>query len=279
MEPLARIWPAGSRREPQSDRLERPGAGERPLLRELRQLLPTWIGCLLLYTPLLLFWHSEHGRGYALMGYFVGCLILVGRSFGRDVSTPPAIAGAPTLASARPALLARLLPLACMLCASWLVFTFVCVLFNNPDHFGTLSGLADDGVWWRAFIFQTPRDFTAPILALMAIVPALCVTPYLVLLTRKPLAAIVLTAWLVGSMKILGATVVVLRYGWDADAQGRLCMPWTRPNLLVWLFWGFTATLSIACFILGRQRYLRGQGTSDGGTATQTHDATVGART
>ena len=76
-------------------------------------------------------------------------------------------------------------------------------------------------------------------------------------MTRKTFAAVVFGAALVGSMKLLGALVVVLIYGWDADEQGRLGMPWNDPDLLVWLFLSFTTALSLACYLAGRRKFFR----------------------
>ena len=148
-----------------------------------------------------------------------------------------------------------MLSLSVVLLAAFAVFSVVCLLLNNPHDFGTPKAEEDQGIWWCAFVFDTPHDFVAPMLALMTLVPSLCIVPYLVLVTRKPFAAVVFAALLVGCMKLLGATVVVLIYGWDADAQGRTKMPWNYPDLLVWLFWGFSAALSLTFWFFGMRRF------------------------
>jgi hypothetical protein len=56
-------------------------------------------------------------------------------------------------------------------------------------------------------------------------------------------------------MKLLGCVVVVLVYGWDASERGYTTMPWTRPNLLVWLFWLNTGVLCLVCYYLGVGRF------------------------
>jgi hypothetical protein len=48
---------------------------------------------------------------------------------------------------------------------------------------------------------------------------------------------------------------VVLVYGWNAAEQGRTTMPWNHPDLLVWLFWGFTLALSLVFYNLGAKRF------------------------
>jgi hypothetical protein len=34
-------------------------------------------------------------------------------------------------------------------------------------------------------------------------------------------------------------------------------MPWTHPNLLVWLFWLNTGVLSLWLYLLGKRRYMQ----------------------
>jgi hypothetical protein len=218
-------------------------------------LLPAWAVCIVLPMPLLILEHSPLGRGYALMLFFVGAMVVVAYSFRREVleGKTPAI----ELAQVRRLWRTRISALVTALAFALLAFTMVSILVNNPYNYGTMQGLQDQGIWWRAFVFETPRDFAAPLLALMAVGAAICIVPYFVLATRKPIAAVVFSAALVGCMKLLGALVVVSIYGWDSDEQGRLGMPWNNPDLLVWLFWGFSATLSITCYVLGRRRFVR----------------------
>jgi hypothetical protein len=94
-------------------------------------------------------------------------------------------------------------------------------------------------------------DLVFVLLALSALVPSCCVVPYLTLVTRKPFAAVGFAVFLVGGMKLLGCAVVVLIRGWDAGEHGHLTMPWTRPNLLVWLFWLNSGVLSLGCYCSG----------------------------
>jgi len=58
-------------------------------------------------------------------------------------------------------------------------------------------------------------------------------------------------------MKILGCVVVVLVYGWHADAHGYTVMRWTDPNLLMLLFWLNSSVLSLSCYVLGRRQFIR----------------------
>lgn len=101
------------------------------------------------------------------------------------------------------------------------------------------------------------RDFIAVFLAFTILVPSLCVVPFFTLATGKPVAAVVFALFSVAAMKLLGCVVVVLIYGWNADRYGYTDMPWAHPNLLVWLFWGFTGVLSLSCYLLGARAFER----------------------
>src|SRR5262249_6789010 len=59
------------------------------------------------------------------------------------------------------------------------------------------------------------QDFVTPFIAFQAIIPSFCIVPYVTLLTRKPGAAVILSAFLVGCMKMVAGIVVNLRYGWN----------------------------------------------------------------
>ena len=64
--------------------------------------------------------------------------------------------------------------------------------------------------------------------------------------------------FIVFCMKLLGGIVVVLVYGWHASEHGvprYTDMPWTHPNLMVWLFWLNTGVLSLSLYRLGARRF------------------------
>ena len=205
------------------------------LRSELRELLPAWWLCPDLPVPMILFWHSVEGRSKALMAFFLGCVALAAFSF-----RPGAI---------HRAWRTKISALAVALLAAFAVFSALVLAFNNP------TDTEEQAIWWRSSWFEKPRDLIAPMLALMALVPSLTVVPYLTLSTRRPFAAVVFSLLLVGCMKFLGAIVVVLVYGWDAAEKGHTTMPWNRPDLLVWLFWGNCAVLSATCYVLAARRF------------------------
>jgi hypothetical protein len=98
------------------------------------------------------------------------------------------------------------------------------------------------------------RDWVHPAQALACLVPALGVSPYLTMTTRRPLVAVVFTLALVGATKLLAGVVTCLVYGWDAPQQGRTTMPWEDPDFLLWVFWAANLVLAAAGFALGVRR-------------------------
>jgi hypothetical protein len=122
----------------------------------------------------------------------------------------------------------KMLAVAAALVASAIVFSLVWL------------GLADS------------RDFVTPFIAFQTIIPAFCIVPYVTMLTRKPAAAVVLSAFLVGCMKMIAGITVNLRYGWN---YGHHDLPWTEPNLMLSAFWVATALLSALFLFLGANQY------------------------
>jgi hypothetical protein len=193
------------------------------LNHELRYLAPAWLGSVLLPWPALLLWRSADGVALALGLFFVGSASLVAYSFRRDANaTREGESGDPGRTWRK-----RMVAVTAALLGAWAAFSTVHLALN-------------DG-----------HDFVSVLLALSALIPCWCITPYLTLVTRKPVAAVVFTVFLVGCMKLLGCVVVVLVHGWHASERGHMTMPWTHPNLLVWLFWVSTGVLSLCCSCLG----------------------------
>lgn len=222
-----------------------------------RDVIGPLVICVALPAPLLLFWHSPVGRGYALMLFFVGCMSLVSQliwhELRRATDNPTSISSD----EARRRLRGILSIAVAALAVAWLAFTLECILINNPHNFGTAAGAADQGIWWRAVVFESPRDFAAPILAALSIAASICIVPYMTMLTRSRFAAVVFSGTLVACMKFAGAIVVVAKYGWYANEEGHMTLPWHKPDLLVWLFLGFSSLLSIACYALGNRCFVQ----------------------
>jgi hypothetical protein len=100
-------------------------------------------------------------------------------------------------------------------------------------------------------------ELVVPVLAVLAVAPALCCVPYLTLSTGHPFAAVVLLTFLLAAIKMAGCVVVRAVYGPTALADGRMSLPWEDPNLLVWLCLGGAAVCSAVLYPLGRREYLR----------------------
>jgi hypothetical protein len=199
--------------------------------RELRYLLPAWIICALLPLPFIVSGHLAAGRSYALMCYSLGCAILVAYSFRRDIRPSHS-------SSVAQAWRDRILPLSLALSAMFTVFSIFSLTINGS------------------------HDFVAPMLAFMVLVPALGIVPYMVLVTRNPLAGIVFSILIVGSLKTpIGAMIVHTffpsHFQQATDTDGRLIMPtpWIHPNMLVWFLYASVAMLSFLFYFLGKRQF------------------------
>jgi hypothetical protein len=194
--------------------------------------VPAWIVWLLVPLPAAVFWRSSEGRSAALGCFFVACVGLVAYSFSKEVARSSEAKPFANCSDPRLRWHAKILALGLALFAAFVVFSVLCLTVNDA------------------------HDFDVPVVAFLILIPSLCTVPYLTLLTRKPFAAAVFAVALVGCMKFLGGIVVVLVYGWDASRHGHTQMPWTDPNLLVWVFYAATGLYSALAYALGYQRFL-----------------------
>jgi hypothetical protein len=196
---------------------------------ELREMLPTWAVVVLLPVPIATFWQDGSGRGFAYTYLFLGCAILTAERFGR---TPAA--GQTNLPAGEGPRLWRVKVMALGLAMAGAVCVFTAF------------------VW--AMIGQV--DATVPVLATVAAVPALCCVPFLAIASARPYAAVLLTVFAIGSIKLAGCVVVRLVYGPDALAGGHMNLPLEQPNFLVWFCLAGIAALSAVFYPLGRQAFL-----------------------
>jgi hypothetical protein len=181
-----------------------------PLQTELRHLLPVWLFCVLLPLPAIIFSRSDDGIPWRFSLFSVGCASFVAYVFKRYTRLPVSQqTWGKQMAIVGLALLAAVI-----------VFSTLCLAMNGP------------------------RDLIVVFKAIYVSILALCIVPYLALVTRKLFTTVALSIFLVFCLKLLGCVVVVLVYGWDASEHDYTTTPWTHPNLLVWLFWSFTALLS-----------------------------------
>jgi len=201
------------------------------LKADLQSLFPVWLGGVLLPLPALAFWRAGIGRSMALVLFSIGCASIVAYAFRRDF-LPRSVEAAE---SPEQTWRRRMQSAGLALFSASAVFSVISLTLNDS------------------------QDFVEAWLAFMLPLPALGVVPFFMVVTRKPLAAVVFGIFTVFSMKLLGCIVVVLVYGWHASEHvpPYTDMPWTHPNLLVWLFWLNTAVLSLSLYVLGRKKFMR----------------------
>jgi len=106
------------------------------------------------------------------------------------------------------------------------------------------------------------QDLVSPMLALMVLIPALGIVPCMVLVTRNPLAGILFSILLVGSLKTpIGAIIVHTffpsHFQQDVDTDGAFIMPtpWIHPNLLVWFLYCSVTVLSFLFYFWGMKKF------------------------
>lgn len=187
------------------------------LRSELRAILPAWCVCTLIPLPAIVLRHYLSDEPVAHFCFLTCCMSLVASRFRPKVLSPQS-----------PHWHIKMLAVGAALISSALVFSLLWL------------SLADS------------QDFVTPFIAFQAIVPAFCIVPYVALVTRKPAYAVILSAFLLGCMKMVAGIVVNLRYGWE---NGNHELPWTEPNLMLWAFWIAATILSILLLFLGVNKY------------------------
>jgi len=168
--------------------------------------------------PAIVFWRFLGGEPVAHFAFFVGCMSFVASRFRPKVLSQQPPHSWPM----------KMLAVGVALISSAMVFSLLWLT------------LAD------------AQDLVTPFIAVQAIIPSFCIVPYVTLITRKPVAAVILSAFVVGCMKMIAGIVVNLLYGWN---YGHHELPWTDPNLMLWAFWCATAILSVSFLILGATEY------------------------
>ena len=189
---------------------------------ELRDMLPTWAVAVLLPLPAATFWQDGSGRSFAYIYLFLGCALVVAERF----SCPGEAAEGPHLWRSKMAALA--------VAAAGAVGVFTAFGWSMGGRAG----------------------FEVPLLAALAVLPALGCVPFLTIRTGKPYAAVLFALLLMGAIKVVGCLVVRAVYGADALAQGYMTLPWEEPNLLVWLCLAGAILASVALHLLGRRAFL-----------------------
>ncbi len=191
--------------------------GPTALIYQLQDLRFALAACLLAPLPAMAFCRSQDGRCVALWCFCAACFALVAHAFRPQWLSRSALSWRYKMLGTGAALL------------------LACVLFS---------------LLWLAIV--DVHDLVGVFIAFQILIPSLCIVPLLTLTTRKRFAAVVLAAFLLGSMKMIAGIVVNLHYGWG---DGHHEIPWTEPNLMLSAFWTAATILCISCYSLGARKY------------------------
>ncbi len=195
---------------------------------ELRDMLPTGAMAVLLPMPVATFWQDGSGRAFAYAYLLLGCAILAAERFAQR---PPVAATSSSAEDLSQLWRAKMMALALAMAGAVSVFTaFVWAQNGQPD-------------------------LVVPLLAILAVVPALGCVPYLSIVTGKPYAAVLFTLFLLGLVKLAGCVMVRIVYGPQALAEGRMTLPWEQPNFLVWFCLAGAMALSAFMYLLARRAF------------------------
>ncbi len=191
--------------------------GPKLVMEQLQDLRFAWLGCILAPLPAIAFWRSQDGHCVALWCFCAACFALVAHSFRPHSLSRSGLSWRQKLLGTGAALL-----------LAWVLFSLL----------------------WLAIV--DAHDFLGVFIAFQILIPSLCVVPILMLTTGKRFAAVVLSAFLLGSMKMIAGIVVNLHYGWG---DGHHEIPWTQPNLMLSTFWTAATILCISCYFLSARRF------------------------
>src|ERR1041384_1487966 len=162
----------------------------------LLHLRAAWLGCIVSPVPAMALSNSHDGRSIALWCFCAGCFSLVAYSFRQPIVSEQPVCPWPH----------RMLAVGLALFTAWVVFSLL----------------------WMALVDL--HDFVALFVGFQILIPSFCIVPYMTLLTRKPFAAVVFSAFLLGCAKMFAGVVVNLVYGWG---DGHHELPWTARNLML----------------------------------------------
>jgi len=94
-----------------------------------------------------------------------------------------------------------------------------------------------------------------PLLGLLAIVPSLGLVPWMALKLPKPLAALVLSAFVVMAAKLSACVVARIVYGPDYMEHGYVAADWRTAKLMISLAWSLITAISLGLLALGYWRF------------------------
>jgi hypothetical protein len=185
---------------------------------ELRAMLPVWALSVLLPVPLVNFWRHRPGSDLAYGYLFLGAALLAADRFAAlGAGFEPSVWRIKTR-------------------ALWTAGAINVAVFTMF-------------VW----AVTAEADLSVPLFASLATATALCCAPFLAIATGSTYLAVFGCLVLVAAIKMAGCVVVVLVYGWHAQEHGYTTLPWTQPNLLVWLCLAGAAGCSVVLYETARR--------------------------
>jgi hypothetical protein len=90
-----------------------------------------------------------------------------------------------------------------------------------------------------------------PIMALLSAIPAIGLVPWLMIRLEQQYAALILSAFIAGSAKLVGCVVARIVYGPNFAAEGYISGDWTRAKVMISVFWILTSAISLGLLFVG----------------------------
>lgn len=190
------------------------------VLTDLRRLLMPWGFALLLPVPVLLTGAETNGADIGTLYLALGAAWLATEAF-RPGHEPECVSGWRARISA----------------------LLICLGVNATIF--TALGLAA----------SVKSNIPLPLMAAFGISPALGLVPWLTLRLRQPYGAIVLSALIVGLIKITACVVARIVYGPDYIALGYVSADWQTAKLMISLMWAGTLLASALALVACHRRF------------------------
>ncbi len=94
-------------------------------------------------------------------------------------------------------------------------------------------------------------SFPFPLMAVLSVIPALGVLPWMLRrVSQDPYAAVVFAGFLMGTCKILGCAAARIVYGPDALAEGYMAADWRTAKLMITVMWTLSTLLSLGLLLV-----------------------------
>lgn len=132
---------------------------------------------------------------------------------------------------------------------SWLARTLVIAI----AILGNVSLFIGFGV-----VTGVQTHFPFPLMAVLSVIPAIGVMPWMLRrVSQPPYAAIVFAGLLVGACKLTGCVAARVVYGPDALALGYMAADWHTAKLMLTVFWTLSTSLSLGLLLADHRYFAR----------------------